>query len=141
MAGLEESIFPHSRALYDQNEMEEERRLCYVGMTRARQELYMIYASSRMLYGGVQHNPPSRFLSEIDGEFVGVNGSENLLKAPQPAVDELRYVPDLNEGDGVRHQVFGIGTVMEIEGDTAVVYFKGKGARKLNVAFAPLEKL
>jgi DNA helicase-2/ATP-dependent DNA helicase PcrA len=66
MTGLEESIFPHSRALYDQNEMEEERRLCYVGMTRAKKELYMIYASSRLLYGGMQHNPPSRFLAEID---------------------------------------------------------------------------
>ena len=69
MVGMEESIFPHSRALYDQTEMEEERRLCYVGMTRARQELYMTYATSRMLYGGVQHNLPSRFLGEIDSGF------------------------------------------------------------------------
>jgi hypothetical protein len=50
-------------------------------------------------------------------------------------------VPDLNEGDGVRHEVFGQGTVLEIDGDTAVIYFKGKGARKLNISFAPLEKL
>jgi transcription elongation factor GreA-like protein len=50
-------------------------------------------------------------------------------------------VPDLNEGDGVRHQVFGVGTVMEVDGDNVVVYFKGKGSRKLNTAFAPLEKL
>ena len=77
MTGLEESIFPHSRALYDQSEMEEERRLCYVGMTRARRELYMVHASSRMLYGGVQHNPPSRFLSEIDGE-TSASPSEDL---------------------------------------------------------------
>ncbi|HEX7632932.1 MAG TPA: 3'-5' exonuclease, partial [Candidatus Saccharimonadales bacterium] len=145
MTGLEESIFPHSRALYDQSEMEEERRLCYVGMTRARQELYMIYAASRMLYGGVQHNPPSRFLSEIDGEFVTTTESEPYQFGPtetlSQASDEPRYVPDLNEGDGVRHQVFGMGTVMEIDGDTAVIYFKGKGARKLNISFAPLEKL
>ncbi len=155
MAGLEESIFPHSRALYDQHEMEEERRLCYVGMTRARQELYMIYAASRLLYGGVQHNPPSRFLSEIDGEFqasidtFGFQGS-SFGNAYSPGVDqsiqnsisnEPRYVPELNEGDSVRHQIFGTGTVMEIEGDNAVVYFKGKGARKLNISFAPLEKL
>jgi DNA helicase-2/ATP-dependent DNA helicase PcrA len=157
MAGLEESILPHSRALYDQNEMEEERRLCYVGMTRARQELYMTYASSRMLYGGVQHNPPSRFLSEIDGEFQAPNvfepsftfqptftGSTGLSdggKSPSADPSEVRYVPDLNEGDGVRHQVFGQGTVMEIDGDNAVIYFKGKGTRKLNTSFAPLEKL
>src|SRR5204862_1914115 len=69
MAGMEESIFPHSRALYDQSEMEEERRLCYVGMTRAKQELYLISASSRMLYGGLQHNPPSRFLADIDTQY------------------------------------------------------------------------
>ncbi len=147
MTGLEESIFPHSRALYDQSEMEEERRLCYVGMTRAREELYMTYASSRMLYGGVQHNPPSRFLSEIDGEFQSATAydQETYSFAPQstttPVSDEPRYVPDLNEGDGVRHKIFGQGTVLEIEGDNAVIYFKGKGARKLNISFAPLEKL
>lgn len=147
MAGMEESIFPHSRALYDQNEMEEERRLCYVGMTRARQELYMIYASSRMLYGGVQHNPPSRFLSEIDGEFQSTASYDSdptfsFTATPQQAVtDEPRFVPDLNEGDTVKHQVFGQGTVMELDGDVAAIYFKGKGLRKLNISFAPLEKL
>ncbi|MDL2363269.1 MAG: UvrD-helicase domain-containing protein [Patescibacteria group bacterium] len=148
MAGMEESIFPHSRALYDQGEMEEERRLCYVGMTRARTELYMMYATSRLLYGGVQHNPPSRFLSEIDSEFQAATsdfGIEPGLLGPpeQQKIDpnEVRYVPDLTEGDTVKHQVFGTGTVMEIDGDTAVIYFKGKGARKLNISFAPLEKL
>ncbi len=149
MTGLEESIFPHSRALYDQSEMEEERRLCYVGMTRAKRELYMTYASSRMLYGGVQHNPPSRFLSEIDTQAQPATASSlprdhGLMAAQQNdtvAADEPRYVPDLSEGDGVQHEVFGKGTVMEIEGDTAVVYFKGKGTRKLNISFAPLEKL
>jgi DNA helicase II / ATP-dependent DNA helicase PcrA len=151
MTGLEESIMPHSRALYDQSEMEEERRLCYVGMTRARQELYLLYATSRMLYGGLQHNPPSRFLSEIDGDFLPTTDM-GYDQAPQPfgalggsspaaVSNEPRYVPDLNEGDGVRHQTFGLGTVLEIDGDTALVYFKGKGARKLNIAFAPLEKL
>ncbi|MEK7594430.1 MAG: UvrD-helicase domain-containing protein [Patescibacteria group bacterium] len=156
MTGMEESIFPHSRALYDQSEMEEERRLCYVGMTRARQELYMSYASSRMLYGGVQHNPPSRFLSEIDGEFQSPTSFDGyghkpapstassfglLGPMPQLADAEPRYVPELNEGDGVKHQVFGQGTVMEIDGDNAVIYFKGKGTRKLNISFAPIEKI
>ena len=148
MTGLEESIFPHSRALYDQSEMEEERRLCYVGMTRARQELYLTYASSRMLYGGVQHNPPSRFLSEIDAEFQAVGGYETPFSFQPSGIGEAltdnqepRYVPDLNEGDGVRHQIFGQGTVMEIDGDNVVIYFKGKGTRTLNLSFAPLEKL
>jgi len=189
MTGMEETIFPHSRALYDQAEMEEERRLCYVGMTRAREELYMLYASSRMLYGGVQHNPPSRFLSEIDAEFVAAdnggygfgfgsssgsarsfeelrrsaagggsgetlgspaspprgNGSENGFADPlEPVVipmDEPRYVPELNEGDTVRHSLFGTGTIVELDGENATIYFKGKGAKKLNIGFAPLEKL
>ncbi|HVX47741.1 MAG TPA: UvrD-helicase domain-containing protein [Candidatus Saccharimonadales bacterium] len=146
MSGMEESIFPHSRALYDQGEMEEERRLCYVGMTRAKQELYMTYAASRLLYGGMQHNPPSRFLSEIEGEATAISGSDTFVprvSSPETSValDEPRYVPDLNEGDGVRHKVFGQGTVLEVEGDNITVYFKGKGTRKLNVSFAPLEKL
>lgn len=155
MVGLEESIFPHSRALYDQTEMEEERRLCYVGMTRARQELYMTYATSRLLYGGVQHNPPSRFLSEIDADTITAAevGYSFTQKTSQPwqsndsydqtsvISDEPRYIPEINEGDTVRHQMFGTGTVMEMDGDTAVIYFKGKGARKINIAFAPLDKL
>lgn len=152
MAGMEESVFPHSRALYDQFEMEEERRLCYVGMTRAREELYMLCAAGRMLYGGVQHNPPSRFLSEIDGQFQPDNGLslEGMFSGKQyssfddqstSVPDEPRYVPDLQEGDRIRHQVFGEGTVMEIDGDMAAIYFKGKGAKKLNISFAPVEKI
>jgi DNA helicase II / ATP-dependent DNA helicase PcrA len=154
MTGLEETIFPHSRALYDQGEMEEERRLCYVGMTRAREELYLCYATSRMLYGGMQHNPPSRFLSEIDGQFqvdsVSLGGGswqnsydqtiEDDYSQAAPA-SEPQYIPELNEGDQVQHMVFGKGTVLEIDGDNVVVYFKGKGAKKLNTAFAPLKKL
>ena len=182
MVGMEESIFPHTRALYDQAEMEEERRLCYVGMTRAREELYLTYATSRMLYGGQQHNPPSRFLSEIDAEFqppesVFGFGSEQTFDSPygnggmsggfgssrtaprddepwspEPiglgqaasSTDEPQFVPDsveLSEGDKVRHQVFGVGTIVELNGDTATIFFKGKGTRKLSIAFAPLEKI
>jgi DNA helicase-2/ATP-dependent DNA helicase PcrA len=145
MVGMEETVFPHSRALYDPSEMEEERRLCYVGMTRAREELYLISASSRLLYGGMQHNPPSRFLSEIDSEVVNEAGSSMFESSSQsfgaPLSNEPRYVPELNEGDGVDHQLFGVGTVMELDGETAVIYFKGKGTKKLNIAFAPIRKL
>jgi len=161
MVGLEETIFPHSRALYDQSEMEEERRLCYVGMTRAREELYMMHANGRLLYGGVQHNPPSRFLSEIDAEHVSdssfsgytaqARGGFNLdgrgqfddrpAQPPKPVSDEPRYVPDINEGDGVKHSLFGMGTVMELDGDIASIYFKKVGVKKLDISIAPLEKL
>ena len=160
MIGLEESIFPHSRALYDQHEMEEERRLCYVGMTRAREELYMIHAVTRVLYGGVQHNIPSRFLSEIDAansqqeavmpSFAGSGftsfGDDEVSQQMNStsdftSSDEPRYVVELVEGDAVRHPAFGTGTVVELDGEVAAVYFKGKGLKKLNTAFAPLEKL
>jgi transcription elongation factor GreA-like protein len=105
-----------------------------------------------MLYGGVQHNPPSRFLSEIDAEFQTGESLEPAYTFGQSAKNEYdqsqdeynqepRYIPELNEGDGVRHQTFGTGTVVDVDGDTVTVYFRGKGARKLNVAFAPLEKL
>ncbi len=73
--GAEEGIFPHSRSLFDAEQMEEERRLCYVGMTRARERLYLLYANSRLLYGATNHNPPSRFLLEIPPELQD-SGSE-----------------------------------------------------------------
>jgi DNA helicase-2/ATP-dependent DNA helicase PcrA len=148
MTGMEETIFPHSRALYDQSEMEEERRLCYVGMTRAKEELYLICASSRMLYGGIQHNPPSRFLADMDTQLTSTDtvnsgqfGEPQLQYDTGGLADEPHYVPELQEGDSVKHQLFGTGTVLEIEGDNAVVHFKGKGTKNLNLSFAPLEKL
>ena len=139
ITGLEETIMPHSRALYDAGEMEEERRLMYVAMTRAREELYLSYAMERTLFGGRQHNPPSRFLIDVDAQAGGPS-SEQLF-SPTGFDGEPRYVPELIEGDGVRHQVFGLGTVVELEGETATIYFKGKGTKRLNIAFAPLEKL
>ena len=150
MVGMEESLFPHSRALYNQSDMEEERRLCYVGMTRAKKELYLTYSSSRLLYGSVQHNPPSRFLSDIDGDFeADLYSNSNSWQNQQPLIpdpnafnkEEPHYQVELEEGDNVRHKIFGEGTVMELSGDSAVVYFKNKGAKKLNIAFAPLEKI
>jgi DNA helicase-2/ATP-dependent DNA helicase PcrA len=143
ITGLEESILPHSRALYEPAEMEEERRLMYVGMTRARQELYLSYAAERTLYGGRLHNPPSRFLADIDGAASLAEPDYGFM-APTPgnvAAEEPRYVPELEEGDGVKHSIFGVGTVVELNGENATVYFKGKGTKRLNIAFAPLEKL
>jgi len=117
-------------------------------MTRARQELYLIYAIERNLYGGRQHNPPSRFIADLGpaanarlSEF-GFAGQSLFSEPASIAADsEPRYVPELEEGDGVKHQLFGVGTVVEMDGDNATIYFKGKGTKKLNIAFAPLEKL
>jgi DNA helicase-2/ATP-dependent DNA helicase PcrA len=139
ITGLEEGVLPHSRALYDASEMEEERRLMYVGMTRAKDELYLTYATGRTLYGSRLHNPPSRFLSDIEDLAAA---SLPFVDSAEPLEDDApRYVPELAEGDGVKHQVFGEGTVIELTGETAVIYFKGKGTKKLNIAFAPLTKI
>lgn len=149
MIGCEESIFPHARAFYDQNELEEERRLCYVGMTRAREELYLTHAAGRMLYGMVQHNPPSRFLADIDGgareEIAPSFGYGYDQSASSEASSaEPQYVPDdmeLEIGDRVRHKVFGEGHVVAIDGSTVSISFAGRGLKKLNVEFAPLERI
>jgi DNA helicase-2/ATP-dependent DNA helicase PcrA len=150
MIGCEESIFPHSRAFFDQDELEEERRLCYVGMTRAREELYLTHAAGRMLYGTVQHNPPSRFLADIDGgareEIAPMfgYGMDQPAQPFGPIDNEPRYVPEdmeLQVGDMVRHRVFGQGQVVDIDGSTVSISFAGRGIKKLNVEFAPLERL
>lgn len=143
IAGMEESIFPHSRALFDAAEMEEERRLCYVGMTRAREELFLYHANSRMLFGMSQHNPPSRFLSDIDGTEVAQESSTESLFQPTHTADIPDYIPEpgieVAVGSKVRHQLFGVGTVVEVDGEMLAIAFGGKGVKKLNAAFAPLE--
>ena len=140
IVGMEEGIFPHSRAHFDPSELEEERRLAYVGMTRAKQELVLVYASSRVLFGQVQYNPPSQFLKDIGGESTEGTAGEDSVQC-EATTDEPRYVPDLEVGDGVQHAVFGKGQIMEIEGDVAAIYFEQRGMKKLNIAFAPLKKL
>lgn len=139
MAGMEEGLFPQTRALYDQSELEEERRLCYVGMTRAREELYLLSASSRLSFGARQYNPPSRFIDDM--EVAAVAASEVL--APS-LYDEPRVVLDAEEdfsvGGKVRHQLFGVGTILAIEGQLLRIRFGSRGVKTLNAAFAPLEK-
>ncbi len=138
MAGMEEGIFPHSTSFYDQEELEEERRLCYVGMTRAKEELYMTYASSRLLWGSTQHNPPSRFLADIDANMASVSIDTSVRGVDlEPSMDD---VPDVVAGERIRHPVFGVGTIKSLEGTVALIHFDHRGAKTLNLAFAPLEK-
>ncbi len=143
ITGMEESIFPHSRALFEPSEMEEERRLCYVGMTRAREELYLYHASSRMIYGSTQHNPASRFLSEIDDSAAQSTFDSPAFGMPQQSQDITYDPPDIQVaiGSKVRHQLFGVGTVVGVEGEMISIAFSGKGVKKLNATFAPLEML
>ena len=139
MVGMEEGIFPHSR-VYDAgpSELEEERRLCYVGMTRAREELHLSYAGSRLLFGQRSYNPPSRFLSDMGYEPE---------RATQPSFsrqndyDEWSDGPGLDIGDGVRSAQFGVGEVVDIDGLAVTVQFSSGVTKKLNVEYARLEKL
>jgi DNA helicase-2/ATP-dependent DNA helicase PcrA len=143
MAGMEEGLFPQTRALYDQSELEEERRLCYVGMTRAREELYLLSSSSRLTFGSRQYNPPSRFIDDM--EVVSVSSNEAILPSIDSRIDEPRVELDgedgLSVGDKVAHQLFGKGTVVEIDGSMVKIRFGMKGVKTLNSAFAPLQKL
>lgn len=130
MTGMEEGVFPSYRS-ESVEEMEEERRLCYVGITRAQEMLYLTNAVSRLLYGYERSNPPSRFLAEIPQE---------LLVAPQPK--KIRRSV-LGEGDKVIHRKFGMGRVIDlIEDDmVAVIDFERAGTRMLRLDIAPLEKI
>jgi DNA helicase-2/ATP-dependent DNA helicase PcrA len=147
LIGMEEGIFPHSRSIEEQG-IEEERRLCYVGMTRAQERLTLLHASSRMLYGGRNHNLASRFLDELpDGHVERERlrpASWSGYGAPrQSQVAPRDDVPALSTGDSVRHSTLGEGVVTRIEpGGLVTVRFADDGSeRKLMLDYAPLEKL
>jgi DNA helicase-2/ATP-dependent DNA helicase PcrA len=147
LIGMEEGIFPHSRSIEEQG-IEEERRLCYVGMTRAEERLTLLHASSRMLYGGRSHNLPSRFLDEVPEEHVERErlrpASWSQYGAPrQSQIAPRDDAPDLSTGDSVRHSTLGEGVVTRIEaGGLVTVRFADDGSeRKLMLDYAPLEKL
>jgi len=147
LIGMEEGIFPHSRSIEEHGE-EEERRLCYVGMTRAMERLTLLHASSRSLYGGRNYNLPSHFLDELPEEHVE---RERLRPAswsgygapPQSQVAPRVDVPTLQTGDSVRHGTLGEGVVLRVEpGGVVTVRFAGDGSeRKLMLDYAPLEKV
>ena len=144
LIGMEEGVFPHSRSLEEQG-LEEERRLAYVGLTRAKERLTLSHAASRSLWGARGYNLPSRFLDELPQEEVE---RERLRPASwsgygAPTVAVRRNLPDLSTGDSVRHSTLGEGVVMRIEADgTVTVRFAEDGVeRRLMLDYAPLEKV
>jgi DNA helicase II / ATP-dependent DNA helicase PcrA len=146
LIGMEEGIFPHSRSIEEQG-VEEERRLCYVGMTRAMERLTLLHASSRMLYGGRSYNLASRFLDELPEAHVERDrlrpASWSGYGAPsQSQVAPRGDVPSLSTGDNVRHGTLGEGVVTGVEPDGVVmVRFAADGTeRRLMLDYAPLEK-
>jgi len=142
--GLEEGLFPHQRSL-DEGDESEERRLCYVGMTRARQSLVMTHAHSRTIFGMRGYNLPSRFLSELPGDEIERERRTPAWQAP-PAPAGLRgterAVPQLSIGDDVRHATLGEGTVIGLDRDVVAVRFREDGSeRRLMLGYAPLERI
>lgn len=143
IVGMEEELFPQTRALYDQSELEEERRLCYVGMTRAREELYLLTASSRLSFGARRYNLPSRFLEDMDVSPGATSASNTGLYTPHlPDEPRIEYddVNGFEVGMRVSHQLFGRGTIVDIDGSMLKISFDNRGIKLLNASFAPLQK-
>ncbi|HXY73040.1 MAG TPA: 3'-5' exonuclease, partial [Actinomycetota bacterium] len=148
MAGMEDGVFPHYRSMTDSAELEEERRLAYVGITRARRRLYLTHAWSRSLFGGSNYNPPSRFLGEIPSEYVRVVAPEGRGAGGVPAAGAgpaLREPPALAVGDTVAHDKWGEGVVLAMQGTgtaaIATIVFEGIGEKRVLVGYAPLRKV
>ena len=156
LTGLEEGVFPHIMSINNPDQLEEERRLAYVGITRAQNVLYLTHAWSRSLWGGTNYNPASRFLGEIPDELIEVlreadaprarkwadydNSRGRGARPPQPERMVIRVAP----GDRVHHEAFGAGRVLEVRGtgsDTEVtVDFDDEGTKRLVLAYANLTK-
>ncbi|MEX1550019.1 DNA helicase PcrA [Enterococcus sp. C50] len=165
LIGLEEGVFPLSRALMEESELEEERRLAYVGITRAEEVLYLTNAFSRTLYGRTQYNRPSRFIDEIDQDLLEIQGmrptpkkiSPFTTKTTTPSYQQPQVTTVSSKtatggennswkaGDKVKHKKWGVGTVVRVNGTATDleldVAFQGQGVKRLLAAFAPIEKV
>lgn len=164
LTGLDEGLFPHSRTLMDPAQVEEERRLAYVGITRAERQLYVTNAVTRTMYGRISAYMPSRFLAEIPPQFMedyhrksampqsrttAVPGKQRVSILTKPVASSLpkkHAVTDtFAKGDKVRHKIWGIGTVLDVIGEgpnmQMKIQFPTKGVRQVVVKYAPLEKV
>lgn len=165
LTGLDEGLFPHSRTLLDPSQVEEERRLAYVGITRAERQLYVTNAITRTMYGRISAYMPSRFLAEIPPQLMEdyhrksampqsrstatVPGRQRVSILTKPVASSLpkkHAVTDTYaKGDKVRHKIWGIGTVLQVIGEGAnmqmKIQFPTKGVRQVVVKYAPLEKI
>lgn len=164
LTGLDEGLFPHSRTLLDPSQVEEERRLAYVGITRAERQLYVTNATTRTMYGRISAYMPSRFLAEIPPQLMedyhrksampqsrttAVPGKQRVSILTKPVASSLpkkHAVTDtFAKGDKVRHKIWGIGTVLDVIGEgpnmQMKIQFPTKGVRQVVVKYAPLEKV
>lgn len=139
ITGLEEGILPHSR-VYDSgktDDLEEERRLMYVGMTRARQELHLSYAISRSVFGNRNYNSISRFISEMDDRYI----QQNETSSQTLQEDSFDQSIGFDVGDNVNSSAFGKGEIIDIDGLAVTIKFQNGKTKKLNVQYARLEKI
>jgi DNA helicase-2/ATP-dependent DNA helicase PcrA len=155
MLGMEEGLFPHSRSLDEPSALEEERRLAYVGMTRAKDRLYLFHAFRRHLYGNATLNVPSRFLKDIPEELVegsaGLSAGVSGDGAPARAVEATRPSAPLHlvqryaPGDAIEHRAWGRGTVLKSTltrtDEEVIVKFDRVGMKILAVSLAPIKKV
>jgi DNA helicase-2/ATP-dependent DNA helicase PcrA len=154
IVGLEEGILPHRKSFDDPEQMEEERRLCYVGITRAKKRLYLLRSYRRSLFGSSTANPPSRFLRDISPRLISLEGLWGESQAPVGSSDFNRNfrpspvpssIPTLKVGDHVHHRKFGPGIVMSClptkDDQELTVAFEEAGVKKLLASLAPLEKI
>ena len=125
--GMEEGIFPHSRSFESQSELEEERRLCYVGITRAKKKLYLLSARNRTIFGKSSLTVESRFIKEIDDEFINKENKSSDKNVSHGKISSNMYTNDsgmLKSGDKVSHSIFGDGVVVKVEGNLATIAFR-----------------
>lgn len=130
VVGVEEGLFPHLNSMNSEEELEEERRLCYVAITRARKKLYIINSRSRLLYGKVSSNVPSRFISEIGDDLLDQEKKESIF-TKKIHKEEMITNNDLKPGDLIKHEKYGNGVVLNIEGKIATISFTKNGVKKL----------
>lgn len=154
IAGLEEGIFPHNRSLMDSCQLEEERRLMYVALTRAMDRLYLLHAERRMLYGESKSNSPSQFLDDLDLTIIETNKEPTPSPRAHTPLAEIgeRPIPfesdegleiEIGVGDKVSHTIFGTGIVVDVTGGVVTVAFEDikVGVKKLALSIAPLKKV
>lgn len=143
IVGLEEGIFPHSRSMLAESEMEEERRLMYVGITRAKEKVYLLFTRERTIFGSVQVNPPSRFLDDIPTHLLedGKSQIQNPKFHINPIFQNPKPKTDFKDGDRILHEVFGEGLIIASQGDVLTIAFKKTGLKKLSASVAPLKKI
>lgn len=151
LVGMEENLFPHKMSLEESGRLEEERRLCYVGITRAMQKLYICYAESRRMYGNENYNSPSRFIREIPEEHIEEVRLNTTISRPTsfaPAASMAGYEisgTGMSLGQNVYHSIFGGGIITNFEGQGASarvqVNFEDEGSKWLVLQYANLEAL